>query len=95
MKFWVNAKVQCEAQEVLAIPCEEEQTVRLLCRARHMGKVDPLSLYSSQIGVIDLEHSQWEGEGWAAHSQDRKPPRFFCPAHAEAGVERLKQVGDK
>jgi hypothetical protein len=96
VKFWIKAQVQCEAKEVLGFDCGEKKDIEILVRTQHKdGKVDPLTLFSSMMGILDLEHSQWEQEGWVAHSQDHKPPRFFCPMHAEAGVAMLKYTGDK
>jgi hypothetical protein len=93
MKFWVKVEVQCEAHEVLQISCDARKTINLLSRGERTpgNTFDPLAVFSSIVGIMDMEHSQWEGEqdGWVAHSHDKKVPRFFCADHAKAGIAKL------
>ena len=98
MKFWVKARVQCEAEEVLGVICDRSMEAEVLQVVGAAGG-GGYSLLGGRPAVtlnINLPFFRplTTDEPWAATL--RHPggaPCFFCPEHADEGVKMVDGGG--
>jgi len=92
MKYWMQVRVQCEAQEVLGVKCDEITKADVLHHVGMVGTGGSTALVGgfAPPKVANLVLTTAAGVDWAMTK--RRPggaPCFFCPKHKEAGLAKI------